>query len=168
MPALRRSRNRGGAVLGAAVSDSYSHRVFPTRSPEQVLVKPPLLPGMVETRVVLEDVRVRGTARETFERAVAVVGARADVGEAVGLYLLGRKCTRDRLKPKEFARLVADAVDELFGDPGPGEQAAVAAELEALADKTDRKYLDGGCPGFDGCFPGEQLRALAARLRGPA
>lgn len=48
-------------------------------------------------------------------RVVTVSGERADVAEAVGLYMLGRDAVRNRMKPKHYGRMVAEAADELYG-----------------------------------------------------
>lgn len=64
---------------------------------------------------MIEDVPVPGCFQRTRERAVVLEGERSDVAEVVGLYTLGRSCTRQRLKPKHFVRMIQDFAEELFG-----------------------------------------------------
>jgi len=67
-------------------------------------------------KIVVEYEPIPGAARGMKDRAAVLEGDRETVAEIVGLYTLGRMCTRQKMKPKHFARLVQDAAEELWGD----------------------------------------------------
>lgn len=73
-------------------------------------------------RIVVEDEPIPGTMRGSRERAATLTGDRETVAEIVGLYQLARHCIRYKLKPKQFARLVQDAANELWPEEADGGQ----------------------------------------------